>query len=37
MWEAIVDRAIEEKVDLVALSGDVVNHDNRFFEATGLG
>lgn len=35
MWEAIVDRAIEEKVDLVALAGDVVDHDNRFFEATG--
>ena len=35
MWEAIVDRAIEEKVDLVALAGDVVDHDNRFFEAIG--
>jgi len=35
MWEAVVDRAIEEKVDLVALAGDVVDHDNRFFEATG--
>ena len=35
MWEAMVERAIEEKVDLVALAGDVVDHDNRFFEATG--
>lgn len=35
MWDAIVDRAVEENVDLVALSGDVVDHDNRFFEATG--
>ena len=36
MWEeTIVDRAIREKVDLVALTGDVVEHDNRFFEATG--
>ena len=35
MWEAIVDRAIREHVDLVALTGDVVDHDNRFFEATG--
>jgi exonuclease SbcD len=35
MWEAMVERAIEEKVDLVALAGDIVDHDNRFFEATG--
>ena len=36
MWEeTIVDRAIREKVDLVALTGDAVDHDNRFFEATG--
>ena len=35
MWEAIVDRAIHQHVDLVALVGDVVDHDNRFFEATG--
>ncbi|MFV2069114.1 MAG: hypothetical protein ACC645_19270, partial [Pirellulales bacterium] len=31
MWEAIVERALEEKVDLVALAGDIVDHDNRFF------
>ncbi len=35
MWETIVDRAVAEGVDAVALSGDVVDHDNRFFEATG--
>jgi DNA repair exonuclease SbcCD nuclease subunit len=35
MWHAIVDRAILEEVDLVTLSGDIVDHDNRFFEATG--
>ena len=35
MWHAIVERAIQEKVDLVTLSGDIVDHDNRFFEATG--
>ena len=35
MWEAIVQRAVEESVDLVLLAGDVVEHDNRFFEATG--
>lgn len=35
MWLNIVDRAIELDVDLVALAGDVVDHENRFFEATG--
>lgn len=35
MWETIVERAVTEKVDVVALSGDVVDHDNRFFEAAG--
>ena len=35
MWEMIVDRAITETVDAVALSGDIVDQDNRFFEATG--
>ena len=35
MWEAIVSRAIAERVDAVMLSGDIVDHDNRFYEATG--
>ncbi|MFH1267025.1 MAG: DNA repair exonuclease, partial [Planctomycetota bacterium] len=35
MWEAIVDRAILDEVDVLALVGDIVDHDNRFFEATG--
>ncbi len=35
MWLNIVQRAIELGVDLVALAGDVVDHENRFFEATG--
>ena len=35
MWHAIVERAIQEKVDLVTLSGDIVDHENRLFEATG--
>ena len=35
IWAAIVDRAIQETVDLVVLTGDLVDHDNRFFEATG--
>ena len=35
MWSAVVELAIREEVDLVTLSGDVVDHANRFFEATG--
>ncbi len=35
MWGAVVSRAITERVDVVLLSGDVVDHDNRFYEATG--
>lgn len=35
MWEDVVARAVQENVDLVALAGDVVDHDNRFLEATG--
>ncbi|MFV2066331.1 MAG: exonuclease SbcCD subunit D [Pirellulales bacterium] len=35
MWEAIVSHAIAEQVDAVVLSGDIVDHDNRFYEATG--
>jgi len=35
MWEAIVSCAITERVDAVMLSGDIVDHDNRFYEATG--
>jgi DNA repair exonuclease SbcCD nuclease subunit len=35
MWEAIVSRAIAQRVDAVMLSGDIVDHDNRFYEATG--
>ena len=35
MWEAIVLRAIAQRVDAVLLSGDIIDHDNRFYEATG--
>ena len=35
-WNSIVQRAIREKVDAVALAGDVIEHSNRFFEAVGL-
>lgn len=34
-WGLIVEKAISERVDLVALSGDVVDEANRFYEAIG--
>jgi DNA repair exonuclease SbcCD nuclease subunit len=34
-WSALVELAIDERVDLVALSGDVVDRENRYFEAFG--
>ncbi len=34
-WNRIVDYAIETKVDVLALTGDVVDQDNRYFEAIG--
>ncbi|MBI86256.1 MAG: hypothetical protein CMJ81_23925 [Planctomycetaceae bacterium] len=33
MWERLVDCALEEKVDLILLSGDIVDQENCFFEA----
>ena len=33
MWRRLVDCAIEKKVDLVLLSGDIVDQDNCYFEA----
>lgn len=35
MWEDIVSRAVFERADVVLLSRDIVDHDNRFYEATG--
>ncbi len=35
MWEAIAQRAVDERVDAVVLTGDVVDHENRYFEAIG--
>ena len=35
MWRSVVERAVELEVDLVVLAGDLVDHENRFFEATG--
>ncbi len=34
-WLAVVEAACERQADAVLLSGDVVDHDNRFFEAFG--
>lgn len=34
-WDAVVDAALSERVDVVALSGDLVDRDNRYFEAIG--
>ena len=35
VWSRIVDRALEMEVDLVALTGDVIDRANRYFEALG--
>jgi exonuclease SbcD len=34
-WNALVEHAIRERVDMVALSGDLVDRANRYFEAFG--
>ncbi len=34
-WDRIVDLAIEERVDVLCLSGDVADKENRFWEAIG--
>ncbi len=34
-WMRIVELAVAERVDVVALSGDVVDQANRYYEATG--
>jgi exonuclease SbcD len=34
-WSALVELAIDQRVDLVALSGDLVDRANRYFEAFG--
>ena len=34
-WRAIVDLAVDEQVDLVAVSGDLVDLANRYYEAIG--
>lgn len=32
-WEFVVDSAIRERADLLVLAGDIVERDNRYFEA----
>ncbi len=34
-WAVIVDHAIDQRVDLVAISGDLVDQANRFYESLG--
>lgn len=34
-WERIVSYAIDKQIDALLLAGDVVDRDNRFFEAIG--
>ena len=34
-WSSIVDLAVAQQVDVVAIAGDLVDHDNRFYEALG--
>jgi exonuclease SbcD len=34
-WETVVNWAIAHAVDVVALCGDIVDRDNRYFEAVG--
>lgn len=34
-WSAVVELAVRESVDVVAISGDLVDRENRFYEAFG--
>ncbi len=34
-WNQLVETAIREKADALVLTGDIVDRDNRFFEASG--
>lgn len=34
-WQKIVNYAIENEVDAVALTGDIIDQDNRYYEAIG--
>jgi DNA repair protein SbcD/Mre11 len=35
-WSRIVERCIGMDIDMLVLTGDIVDRDNRYFEATGL-
>jgi len=35
VWDAVVDYAITQGIDAIALTGDIVDRDNRFFESYG--
>lgn len=35
VWDKMVELAIETKVDFLALTGDIIDRRNRFFEAVG--
>ncbi len=35
-WRRIVDYAVSHSVDALLLAGDIVDQDNRYYEATGL-
>ena len=34
-WSSVVDYALRERADVVAISGDLVDRENRFYEAFG--
>ena len=34
-WNRIIDLSIRNGIDILALTGDIVDQDNRYFEAIG--
>ena len=36
VWDRMIDYAIQKEIDALVLAGDVVDHENRFFESYGL-
>lgn len=34
-WERMVELAVDKRADILALTGDIVDRENRFFEAVG--
>lgn len=35
VWDAIVEKAIQQSVDAVVVSGDIIDRENQYFEAFG--